>query len=819
MKVLVADDSKLTCDRLSNALCGMAGVDEVLLEENATVAIQKSRRHHPDIMILDLQMPGGGGGEVLNSIAREEVRPLAAIILTNYAESEYRQACLERGADFFFDKSTQFEQVLRAVQKVFEGRNVIEASREEAFNDSIRLAREKEQAQALHAAGLLTLQRRNKVLSAVGFAAKRLLAEPDWMVGMREVLERLGRAAEVDYIRILRLDASETSTELFVEEYSWSRLEEYAQHWVQDFFVDRDREVRDQILCRKPLVGTRDLWGRQGWSFEIYPLCTAHEVWGAVSFETSDSRTVDGVELDALQVVAQTLSAAIFRGENESRLLNSELQLRDHVERLESSERDMQTLLEASPEGVLVVSNEDDRILFANSSAARMMGGSNPNLLIGESFRAHRDREDNQDLQLVDHGGVGQARIKQSMIHFKGARAVMVSLQDVTAERSIESDMIKANRMESVSVLAVGLAHDFNNILAAMMGNLALAREDRENRKLVDDAIDDVYRAVIRAQSLTRQLLSFSKGGSPVLQEGSLAEVIQETVEFTLAGKATQARYTLPQHLWSVNMDQGQISQVLENLAVNASQAMDNSGSLQIHAENIELDEMDVANLHALQAGKYIRLTVSDDGCGIPEEMLGRIFDPYVTSKKEGNGLGLAVTYAIIQKHGGYISVQSTLGEGTVFTIYLPATGRTKVAVPAEKPSEQTLRGEGRILVMDDEETLRRVAVKLLKRIGYDAEAVESGEDAVEAYRTSLKEGRPYAAVILDLTVPGGMGGEEACRAILAIDPTARVLVCSGYCDEEMTESMERFGFAGVIPKPYSPLELSEVLHHAIFGK
>jgi len=381
---------------------------------------------------------------------------------------------------------------------------------------------------------------------------------------------------------------------------------------------------------------------------------------------------------------------------------------------------------------------------------------------------------------------------------------------DITERRRLEERVIEAQKLESIGTLAAGIAHDFNNLLTAMAGNVSLLRELPLGPPEAPQLLKSVEDAVVRATALTKQLLTFAKGGAPVREAASIRELLVDATTFVARGSKARCEFDVAADLAAVNVDLGQFSQVIGNLVINAIQAMPQGGTLRLGAHNVQLAADEVPGL---PAGRAVRITVADEGGGIPPELLPRIFDPFFTTKAEGSGLGLSTSYAIVSRHGGRISVASTPGRGTVFTLHLPATD----ALPRAPQVASPVRGAGRILLMDDDETIRVVALRMLERLGYEAEACASGEEALAHYRQALGTERAYDAVILDLTIPGGEGGAQVLRRLRTLHPPVVAIVASGYADDDVLAHPEAHGFRGRLHKPFDltalSLELSRVLH------
>lgn len=385
-------------------------------------------------------------------------------------------------------------------------------------------------------------------------------------------------------------------------------------------------------------------------------------------------------------------------------------------------------------------------------------------------------------------------------------------LRDVTDQARIEHEQAKAARLESLGVLAGGLAHDFNNILMGIVGNVSLAQGTvPADQKQLATRLASIAAACARARGVTNQLLTFSKGGAPVKATASIPELVTECTRFTLSGSPVAPRFDISGDIWPAEIDGVQIGQVIQNLVLNAMQAMGpRGGVLTVALRNIELDVSSLPSGISLSPGRYIWLTVHDTGPGIAPDHLGRIFDPYFSTKEKGSGLGLAVCYSIVRAHGGAITVESEVGVGTRFSVYLPASTRA-VAQPAELPPPP--RGlRGRVLLMDDDAMVAEVAHEMLESLGYATQVTASGEEAIERLRTAESLGEPFDTVILDLTVPGGMGGSDALPHIRAVRADIRVLATSGYADDPVLARYREYGFDGVLPKPFTLAELARAL-------
>ena len=379
--------------------------------------------------------------------------------------------------------------------------------------------------------------------------------------------------------------------------------------------------------------------------------------------------------------------------------------------------------------------------------------------------------------------------------------------KDITEQRKMEQELLRTQKLESLGILAGGVAHDFNNILTAILGNANLARmyaaQDNVTEKLTK-----IEKMSLQAKDLTQQLLTFSQGEAPCKKTVSLKDVIEDSASFALRGSNVRCSFFVPDDLWLVSVNAGQISQVINNIIMNADQAMPEGGVITVRAENVIIEE----NVLPLNPGEYVKIAITDQGVGIPKAHLQRVFDPYFTTKQKGSGLGLSICYSIVKNHDGHITAESDLEAGTTFYIYLPASQEKEEK--REKP-EELLRGGGRILLMDDEESILEAAGEALQCLGYTVVSARDGKEVLEHYENALKK-EPFDVVIMDLTVPGGMGGEKAIQELKKIDSSVRAIVSSGYSNDPIVAHYREYGFCGVVIKPYTVKELGEVLHKVL---
>lgn len=481
----------------------------------------------------------------------------------------------------------------------------------------------------------------------------------------------------------------------------------------------------------------------------------------------------------------------------------------------------------------IIIADSSGRITESNPSAEKMFGYGKGDLsgreiveLMPERYRAAHAAGFRRFIE------TGESRSRGKVLEFVGLKKDGTSFpielligsfevngrvcftgtfRDITERKSLEAEVLKTQKLESLGVLAGGIAHNFNNIMTGILGSIFLAKGSVAGGDALK-RLEEAERGIELAKDLTRRLLTFSMGGSPVKKTASVAELVTESADFVLSGTMVRSEYSIPDGLWAIEADAGLISQVIRNLVMNAVQAMPDGGVVKVSCENAEVSGAD----SPLKDGRYVKITVEDSGVGIPHEDLQRVFDPYFTTKEDGTGLGLSASYSIIKNHEGHISVESTPGKGSVFFVYLPAS-QTTGPEAVKKPSA-VVNGAGMVLVMDDEEVVRNTAGGILDVLGYTAAYAKDGAEAIEAYIEARAKEEPFDAVIMDLTVPGGMGGKEAIARLLLIDPSVKAIVSSGYSNDPVMSEFAKFGFKAVIPKPYSVAEFSATISKVIKG-
>ncbi len=501
----------------------------------------------------------------------------------------------------------------------------------------------------------------------------------------------------------------------------------------------------------------------------------------------------------------------------------SEIERKRAEEDLAAEKERLAVTLRSMADGFITINNGGS-VLMMNSVAERLTGWTQseaagaPLPTVFQIVSEKNRRPCSRALQRIVEAGVaeglngpalivardGVERLIESntapILHrAKGKIGAVIVFRDVTDKRRLEEEQQKAEKLESLGVVAGGIAHDFNNLLTAILGNLSLVMSTRDLDEAITDKLLASKKASHRAQELAQQLLTFARGGAPVKQTASINQLVRDTVSLALPGSKALCDFRLPDDLWPVDIDPGQMSQVLNNLAVNADQAMPAGGMLRVSAENLELILPDAAL--GLSAGRWVRVVMQDQGVGIPEEYLKKIFDPYFTTKPKGSGMGLATAYSIVRSHDGILIVESHPGEGSTFSIYLPASQNE--LQPEKTGPAPVAQSAARVLVLDDEEAICMLVTCALEPLGYQVTETNDGVDAIAAYEKAMQEGRPYDIVISDLTIPGGMGGKDTIKRLTEIDPNVCAIVSSGYSGDPVLSRHEEFGFSGMIAKPY----------------
>ena len=491
---------------------------------------------------------------------------------------------------------------------------------------------------------------------------------------------------------------------------------------------------------------------------------------------------------------------------------------------LQDSARRMSDILEKTSDGFFAV-DPDWNFTYLNAEAEQMLGAKRETLLGENLWKKFPDLtgtvfEENYRKVMIDRAAIefealdGPKKSWFEVHSYPSGGGISVFFRDITERKRTEEERLTTGKLESLGTLAGGIAHDLNNILTVISGNIGLAQLEAPGKSgNLLSYLGKAGQAAQHAARLSSQLLTFSKGGAPLKKIASIAELLQHAAEFFLSGSKLRATIEIEDHLRKAEIDVGQVEQVVNALMFNAREAMPNGGCVAVCAENIQINEESGL---PLASGRYIKVAIADHGPGVAPDIAGKIFDPYFTTKASSSGLGLAISYSIIRKHGGFLHLEKNSPEGATFAFYVPAATGKAVSDPLQPNDRAFVYDQQRILVMDDESAIRELTSELLATMGYEVTAVPDGSEAVRIYERAARKGEHFRAVILDATVRGGLGGVETIERLRSIDPRVNAIICSGYSDEAALSEFLSYGFRGALAKPFTRRELADVLEKAL---
>lgn len=771
---------------------------QVIEAKDGLEALEKASQHLPDLILMDMQLPLMDGYEATRRIkADKRLAGIPVVALTAHAMRGDREKTLEAGCSGYIPKP---------IDPYGFGKEVKKYLREDRKMNLLIVDDNKESLYMLET--LLKTHGHQVVSARNGAEALERLHSEAFDVIISDILMPV-----MDGFKLCRRVRGDERLKkipfiFYTATYTDQKDEELALHMGSDKFIRKPVEP-DRFLKIIDDMITDVQQGR------IAPKITAPEENGE-DLRLYSERLVKKLEKKMLDLEREIIE----RKETEKLLRESEERYRLHFENVSD------VIYAIGPElEVLSVSPSVEK--FLGYKPEELVGRPFPDLNIvvpdqldkaisfaqrvftGESVLSETREFTAKDGKKKFGEVNGTAILKDGKVH-----GMVAVVRDVTERREMEEELQKMEKLESIGILAGGLAHDFNNILSIIMGNVSLAKMGPKPEEDAFEMLAEAERAAARAQDITKQLLTFAKGGAPIKALASILDIIKETAVFVLRGSKTGCDFHAPDDLWATEVDSGQISQVVQNLVINADQAMPEGGVIRIDAENTT-----IASGHGLplQPGKYVKISFQDQGIGIPEKHLIKIFDPYFSSKEKGRGLGLATAYSIIKRHGGHLTVESRLNVGTTFHMVLPALAEQPLG-PVVK-DDGPFEGRGKILIMDDEESLRKVAGRVLERLGYEVGVAGDGVEAIALFRTALESEKPYDLVILDLTIPGGMGGKECIGKLREIDPGVKAIVSSGYSNDPVMSNFREYGFQGVVPKPFDRQTLGKTVYDVITGR
>lgn len=786
--ILIAEDSPTQAEQL-----------KFLLEENGYAvttapdgkqALEAARQLKPTLIISDILMPVMNGYELAREIKKDEsLKKTPIILITSLTDRRELVANASIVADGYFTKPYDEKYLLNKIQALLSS-EYTESGPAGPEPLEIMFAGEKYK---------ITAGRRQILTFLLSTYENAVQQNQDLILMQRELQISNEQLEERVAERTHQLQASEAKYRIMLENNADAIL-----------VIGPDNTVYFANQAALDLFGSRseELIG----SHFDFPVTVGDIKDIEIANRGGDTATAE------IRVVETTW------GDERARLAT----LRDVTGRkrmeqaLRESEENFRALAENANEGIFITMGED-RHVYSNRRAAQITGYTVQEILnnglgelsrrSGEAGAAEGATKKGHYETTLSHKELGSIAVEltASDSAWQGQPATIIIFRDITERKRREEDIIRASKLESLGTLAGGIAHDFNNLLTGIIGNVSLAKLLMNNDDRAFKILEDLEKASLRAKDLTKQLLTFSKGGAPVKKAASIAELIRESASFIVRGTNIKCVFDLPADLYTIEVDEGQMSQVIHNLIINSVQAMAAGGVIKISAGNCHID----GSNPTLKKGEYIKISVRDTGHGIGEETLSRIFDPYFTTKAEGSGLGLATVYSIIKNHEGYITVESEVGGGTTFVIFLPALPSQKrrdACAPVKIDEDRAVFGKGRILLMDDEEIVREAAGEILTELGYEVAFARDGMEALDLYKDARACGRPFSMIIMDLTIPGGMGGKEAIKKLLEIDPGVKAIVSSGYSADSIMSDYKKYGFSAVIAKPYRVSDLSKTV-------
>ncbi len=820
--ILIVEDSPTQARQVESILEQLGC--RISIASNGNEALNLVRNERPLIIIADILMPEMNGYQLCRTIKSEEMtRDIPVILLTQLSDPKEIIKGLECGADDFIVKPFNEELLLASIQATISSRLK-------------KMAVDKEMNVLVVEDSPTQAEQLRHLLEESGYS---VFVAGNGKEGL-DLARRTKPALIISDVLMPEMDGYEFAYELKHD----SELRKIPLILVTSMLDKKD------ILRRASVVADGYFTKPYDDSFliqKVKTLITGMESAGDASVQEpievnfgGENYRIASDRRQILNFLLSTYESAVPQNKNlllmqrELQKMNEQLEekIAERTEQMRASEENFRALAKNAFDGIVVVTGADARFVFVNQrvneiagySIAEMMSMTIKDIVHPEDLPTvagrYRKRLEGKNVTeqyeiriITKDGRVVPVELTAARTIWHGESASITIVRDVSERKKREEELTRASKLESLGVLAGGIAHDFNNLLTGIVGNASLAkmRSDPEDR--IYTILTNLENASMRAKDLTQQLLTFAKGGAPVKKTVSIAEVIKDSANFAVSGSNTNCDITIADNLWPVEADEGQISQVIHNLVINAKQSMPGGGTIRISVENAVISTEDIS---PIKEGRYVKLTIRDSGVGIPESHLLKIFDPYFTTKQQGSGLGLSTVYSIIKNHNGYISVASQAGAGTTFSIHLPVSEKEPSATGFTGITLQ--KGSGRILLMDDEEIVREVAKEMLAELGYEAGFARDGKEAIDLYKEAMASGRPFDVVIMDLTIPGGMGGKEAILDLLQIDPGVKAVVSSGYSDDAVMSDWLHYGFSAVIAKPYRISELSSVIHQVAKG-
>ena len=821
--ILIIEDSKTQAGQLEAILKPLGY--SISIAYNGKDALTHLKEKKPVLVIADILMPEMDGYQVCRQIKSDEkYRDIPVILLTQLSDPKEVIKGLESGADDFISKPYNEELLLTRIKTIL-GIRIKEGVLKKKINILIV---EDSPTQAEQLKYLLEEQGYDVITAINGKdgieAAKK--SKPDLIIAdiLMPVMDGYTMAYEIKRDEALKKIPIILITSLMEKKDIVRKASVVADGFFTKPYDDAYllTKIKSLISSQNDENKNRDINGID------------------VNF-AGDRYVVKSNRRQILTFLLSTYENAVQQNhdliimQRELQIINEQLEekVRERTDELEASEKSFKAITENAMEGITIMGSKGE-YLYVNEMAAKITGYSvdeilklnmkdmlpPDNLLVMKEMLKERleglPQQSYPEITIIAKDGrrvLVDTTSAKTIWH--GKPAVVVIFKDISDRKRKEDELIKLAKLESLSILAGGIAHDFNNLLTGVIGNLSLAKMYCKPEDKICQILSEAEKASTNAKGLTYQLLTFAKGGAPVKKTISVVKLIKDATAFACRGSNTKCYFDVPEDIWAVDADEGQINQVIYNLIINAEQAMPEGGSITVCTQNTTVD---ADNKYLIKEGEYVSIAISDTGAGIPEKNLNKIFDPYFTTKKEGSGLGLATCYSIIKNHRGYITVDSKVGGGTTFYIYIPKSEK-EISLEEKEAEGKLIYGKGKILIMDDEEILRNAAGMILEELGYSVDFAKDGKEAIEIYKNAKDSGEPFNAVLMDITIPAGMGGKDAIKGLIEIDPDVRAIVCSGYSTDPMMSEYENYGFKDAIIKPYNIEQLSRTVYKVVEGK
>ncbi len=783
---------------------------EVICAETGEKGLEAVHNKRPHLIILDLTLPGINGQEVCRELKMDfNYRDIPVMVLTMHDDEEIVMKGLEAGADGYVNKNEPLSLIVKRAESFLQTSKELPPMLEQGQESSSFSLSSKE---VLVVDDDLTyVQAAKRSMAEEGYQVRTAMSGQECLVKIEEKVPDL---VLLD-LKMPEMDGSQTCRAI------------RAKYKVEDLpiVILTASEVQEDV-ARSFEAGATDYVVKSG-DFRVIKL-RIYSILRRKHFER-ETEKIRGQLYDAEK------KALIAHSEKEAEQKFSS-QLAEEKERL-------MVVLRSIGDGVVAV-DEQGKTTIINEAAERLLNCTSEEALglsLGEIFVVsqsdeNREKESlSQKLSVVDKEiyffdqlkvkslsgksclleGIKSPMFDQN----KGVTGAVFVFRDIESRQKVQEELQKTSKLEAIGTLAAGIAHDFNNLLTVILGNISLTKTMLTDSPQVTGMLTEAEKATEKATHLSNQLLTFSKGGSPVKSVENIAGIVKESSAFVTTGSNVVCEIKASDDLWDTEVDKNQIFRAIQAVVLNSKEAMEDGGVVDISIENVEFSDDDKRKeFLKLSKGKHLQINIKDQGCGIPEENLSKVFDPFFSTKMVGSGLGLMTALSIVEKHNGAIDIKSELKKGTSIDIYLPATEEKKPVKKKEKEvalmkSEPSNGGPiKRVLLMDDEDQVLNLAALMCKKAGLEPTLTHEGSEAVDLYKKSKEEGAPFDLVIMDLTIPAGMGGKEAIGLLREIDPDVRAIVSSGYSNDPVMANYQEYGFKGVMAKPYKLDLLKELV-------